>query len=198
MITQVSAPEESGSTTTAGRGKRPRPPFGVSAVAVLAVLIALFSLVPLGYVVFMTVATGWETAAALIFRERVGELLLNTVLLTVFTVPLCLVLGVGGAWLVERTTLPGHKVWAVLLAAPLAIPAFVNSYAWVSAVPSLQGLFSGVLIATLSYFPLVYIPAAATLGRLDPAIEQSAASLGLGAWRAFFREIGRASCRERV
>ena len=65
-----------------------------------------------------------------------------------------------------------------LLAAPLAIPAFVNSYAWVSAVPSLEGCGPGVLIATLSYFPLVYIPAAATLSRLDPAIEQSAASLG--------------------
>ncbi|MET1088332.1 MAG: iron ABC transporter permease, partial [Arthrobacter sp.] len=83
----------------------------------------------------------------------------------------------------------GRKWWAVLLAAPLAIPAFVNSYAWVSAVPSLGGLWSGVLIATLSYFPLVYIPAAATLSRLDPAIEQSAASLGLGAWRAFFRVV---------
>lgn len=152
-------------------------------------LIALFSLIPLGYVAFMTAATGWDTAAALIFRPRVGELLLNTVLLIVITVPLCLVLGVGGAWLVERTTLRGHKIWAVLLAAPLAIPAFVNSYAWVSAVPSLEGLGSGVLIATLSYFPLVYIPAAATLSRLDPAVEQSAASLGFGAWRAFFRVV---------
>lgn len=152
-------------------------------------LIALFSLVPLGYVAFMTAATGWDTAAALIFRPRVGELLLNTVLLISITVPLCLVLGVGGAWLVERTKLRGHKIWAVLLAAPLAIPAFVNSYAWVSAVPSLEGLSSGVLIATLSYFPLVYIPAAATLSRLDPAVEQSAASLGLGAWRAFFRVV---------
>ena len=158
-------------------------------MSVLAVLIALFSLVPLGYVVYMTAATGWDTAVGLIFRPRVGELLLNTVLLMVVTVPLCLVLGVGGAWLVERTTLRGPQVWAVLLAAPLAIPAFVNSYAWVSAVPSLGGLGSGVLIATLSYFPLVYIPAAATLGRLDPAIEQSAASLGLGAWRVFFRVV---------
>ena len=85
--------------------------------------------------------------------------------------------------------LRGHKLWAVLLAAPLAIPAFVNSYAWVSAVPSLEGLGSGVLIATLSYFPLVYIPAAATLSRLDPAIEQSAAALGLGPWRVFFRVV---------
>lgn len=46
-----------------------------------------------------------------------------------------------------------------------------------------------MLIATLSYFPLVYIPAAATLGRLDPAIEQSAASLGLGPWAVFFRVV---------
>ncbi len=189
MTTKLAAPGTSGSTTTAGRGKRPRPPFGVSAVSILAVLIALFSLIPLGYVIVMTAATGWDTAVDLIFRERVGELLLNTVLLMAITVPLCLALGVGGAWLVERTTLRGRKWWAVLLAAPLAIPAFVNSYAWVSAVPSLEGLWSGVLIATLSYFPLVYIPAAATLSRLDPAIEQSAAALGLGAWRAFFRVV---------
>jgi iron(III) transport system permease protein len=158
-------------------------------VSVLAVLIALFSLVPLGYVVYMTVATGWDTAVELIFRPRVVELLLNTLLLMAATVPLCLLLGVAGAWLVERTTLKGRKTWAVLLAAPLAIPAFVNSYGWVSAIPSMGGLGSGVLIATLSYFPLVYIPAAASLSRLDPAIEQSAAALGLGAWRTFFRVV---------
>ena len=188
MTTDLSAPARR-STTTAGRGNSPRPPFGVSAVSVLAVLIALFSLVPLGYVAYMTVATGWDTAVALIMRPRVGELLVNTLLLMAATIPLCLLLGVAGAWLVERTNLRGRRVWAVLLAAPLAVPAFVNSYAWVSAVPSLGGLGSGILISTLSYFPLVYIPAAATLSRLDPAIEQSAAALGLGAWRAFFRVV---------
>ncbi|WP_320537430.1 iron ABC transporter permease [Pseudarthrobacter sp. IC2-21] len=189
MTSDLSAPPKAGSTTTAGRGKSPRPPLGVSTVSILAVLIALFSLIPLGYVVYMTAATGWDTAVELIFRPRVGELLLNTILLMLITVPLCLIIGVGGAWLVERTRLRGHRIWAVLLAAPLAIPAFVNSYAWVSAVPSLEGLGSGVLIATLSYFPLVYIPAAATLSRLDPAIEQSAAALGLGNWRVFFRVV---------
>ncbi|NUT71322.1 iron ABC transporter permease [Pseudarthrobacter sp. C4D7] len=158
-------------------------------MSVLAVLIALFSLVPLGYVAYMTVATGWDTAVGLILRPRVGELLLNTLLLMAATIPLCLLLGVAGAWLVERTSLRGHRIWAVLLAAPLAVPAFVNSYAWVSAIPSLGGLWSGILISTLSYFPLVYIPAAATLSRLDPAIEQSAAALGLGAWRTFFRVV---------
>lgn len=170
----------------AGQGNSPRPPL---VVALLATLLALFALIPLGYVIYMTAVTGWDTSVELIFRPRVGELLVNTVLLMLIVVPATLVLGVGGAWMVERTRLRGHKWWAVLLAAPLAIPAFVNSYAWVSAIPSLEGVWSGALIATLSYFPLVYIPAAATLSRLDPAIEQSAASLGLGPWRVFFRVV---------
>ncbi|QDG68669.1 MULTISPECIES: iron ABC transporter permease [Micrococcaceae] len=170
----------------AGKGNSPRPPL---AVALLATLLALFALIPLGYVIYMTAVTGWDTSIKLIFRPRVGELLVNTLLLMLIVVPATLVAGVGGAWLVERTKLRGHKWWAVLLAAPLAIPAFVNSYAWVSAIPSLEGVWSGALIATLSYFPLVYIPAAATLSRLDPAIEQSAASLGLGPWQVFFRVV---------
>ncbi|MCO4237506.1 iron ABC transporter permease [Pseudarthrobacter sp. MDT3-28] len=170
----------------AGKGNSPRPPL---AVALLATLLALFALIPLGYVIYMTAVTGWDASIELIFRPRVGELLVNTLLLMLIVVPATLVAGVGGAWLVERTKLQGHKWWAVLLAAPLAIPAFVNSYAWVSAIPSLEGVWSGALIATLSYFPLVYIPAAATLSRLDPAIEQSAASLGLGPWQVFFRVV---------
>ena len=172
--------------TAGGRGKRPRLP---AVVVLLSALITVFALIPLGYVVDMTATAGWDSISALVFRPRVGELLMNTIALVVITVPLCVLLGVGGAWLVERTSLAGHKAWAILLAAPLAIPAFVNSYAWVSAIPSLSGVFSGVLISTLSYFPLVYIPVAASLSRLDPALEQSAASLGLGAWRVFFRVI---------
>ena len=197
MTTDLTAPgahraSGTGTAPTPGPGTSPGPASGrrrPPALAVIAVLIALFSLVPLGYVIAMTVATGWDTAVSLIFRARVGELLLNTILLMAVSVPLCLVLGVGGAWLVERTALRGNRFWALALAAPLAIPAFVNSYGWVSAVPSLAGLWSGVLISVLSYFPLVYIPAAATLSRLDPSLEESAASLGLGPWQVFRRVV---------
>ncbi|AUI53315.1 ABC transporter permease [Arthrobacter crystallopoietes] len=150
---------------------------------------SLATLVPLGFVIVMTVATGWETAAALIFRPRVGELLFNTVALVLAAVPLCIVIGIAAAWLVERTQLPGARFWSLVLAAPLAVPAFVNSYAWVSTIPSLGGIGGGTLISVLSYYPLVYIPAAAALRRMDPALEQSAASLGLGRWRTFFRVV---------
>ena len=73
---------------------------------------------------------------------------------------------------------PAGASLAVLLAAPLVIPAFVVSYGWISVVPSLAGLPAGVLIATLAYYPFVYLPVVATLRRLDPALEEVGASLG--------------------
>jgi iron(III) transport system permease protein len=119
----------------------------------------------------------------------VGELLFNTVALVVVTVPLCVVLGVGAAWLVERTDLPGRAFWRPLFVAPLAIPAFVNSYAWVGVVPSMHGLSAGVLVSTLSYFPFMYLPVAATLRRLDPAVEESARALGSHSTGVFVRVV---------
>jgi iron(III) transport system permease protein len=158
-------------------------------VSAAAVLITVGALIPLGFVLWMTAATGWDAAVELIVRPRVGELLFNTVALVLLSVPLCIVLGLAAAWLVERTDLPGARALSLLLAAPLAVPAFVNSYAWASTLPSLSGLTGGVLISVLSYYPLVYIPAAAVLRRLDPGLEQSAASLGIGPWRVFFRVV---------
>lgn len=149
----------------------------------------MLSLLPLVFVVGTAAQIGWAESAKLIFRPRVGELLTNTVLLVLIAVPLCAVIGVGGAWLVERTSLAGSGIWGAVLAMPLAIPAFVNSYAWVSAIPSLAGLGSGVLLSVLSYFPLVYLPVRAALARLDPALEQAAASLGRGPVRVFFGTV---------
>lgn len=153
----------------------------------MVVALVCATLVPIGYVVWSVVLTGPARAYQLLARPRMAELLLNTVGLVVVTVPLCLVLGVGAAWLVERTDVPGRGVWRPLFVAPLAVPAFVNSYAWVSVIPSLHGFAAGVLVTTLSYFPFAYVPAAATLRRLDPAVEESARALGSGSAGVFFR-----------
>ncbi|PZF80070.1 ABC transporter permease [Jiangella anatolica] len=174
-------------TVTSVRTPRSSPP-SIALIVVAAVLAAVL-LVPLGYVVSVVADVGWGTLEPLIFRPRVGELLVNTVLLVVLGVPLTVLLGVGGAWLVERTTLPGRRFWAIVLVAPLAIPAFVSSYGWASAVPSIHGLSGGLLVAVLAYYPLVYLPALATLRGLDPALEESARSLGLGSWAVFARVV---------
>lgn len=135
------------------------------------------------------VSTGPARIAELLLRPRVGELLVNTVGLVVVTVPLCVLFGIGAAWLVERTDVPGRAWWRPLLVAPLAVPAFVNSYAWVGLVPALHGFAGAVLVTTLSYFPFVFLPASATLRRLDPAIEESARALGSGSAAVFLRVV---------
>ena len=154
----------------------------------VAILVAA-TLIPLGYVAWAAVSIGWAQAYDLVVRPRVAELLFNTVALVVVTVPLCVALGVGVAWLVERTDLRGRAFWRPLFVAPLAIPAFVNSYAWVGVVPSMHGLWAGVLVSTLSYFPFMYLPVAATLRRLDPAVEESARALGSHSTGVFFRVV---------
>lgn len=164
------------------RSARPGPLVSVT----VAILVAA-TCIPLGYVAWATVSVGWTRAYELVVRPRVGELLVNTVALVVITVPLCVVIGVGAAWLVERTDLPGRTLWRPLFVAPLAVPAFVNSYAWVGVIPSLHGLTAGVLVTTLSYFPFMYLPVAATLRRLDPAVEESARALGSGSAGVFLR-----------
>ena len=150
---------------------------------------SLFALLPLGFIVWVAIQSGWTTVSTLVFRPRVGELLVNTVLLIVLAVPITAVLSIALAWLTERSDLPGAKLWAWLSVAPLAVPAFVHSYAWVTLIPSMHGLFAGVLISVIAYFPFAYLPIAATLRRLDPALEDAAASLGHSPWRVFIRVV---------
>jgi len=166
------------------RGRMPH-----ASVALLASIVAIFSLVPLGFIAWVTFDVGWETVKTLVFRPRVGELLVNTVLLESITIPLSIVLAVTLAWLTERTDIPLARLWAWLAIAPLAVPAFVHSYAWVSLLPGMRGLQSGAFVSVLAYYPFLYLPVAAALRRLDPAIEDAAASLGLDPWRVFFRTI---------
>jgi iron(III) transport system permease protein len=153
----------------------------------LAVAVALLVLLPLGFLLEQALSIGWAQVQALLFRAFVGKLLRNTVLLVALSTTACVVLGVGIAWLVERTDIPGRRAWAVLAALPITVPAFVTSYGWVSITPAVQGFGGAAMIVTLAYYPLVYLPVAAVLRGLDPALEESARGLGLGPWRTFAR-----------
>jgi iron(III) transport system permease protein len=153
------------------------------------VIIAAFALIPLGFVVVYAASLGSEEVWRLLVRPRMGELLYNTVRLVIGGCLLSLVLGVACAWVVERTDVRGRNIWHVLAAAPLAIPAFVNSYGWSSLASGVEGYHGALLVVTLSYFPLVYLPTAAALRGLDPALEEVARSLGFGPGHAFVRVV---------
>jgi len=146
-------------------------------------------LLPLGYTVRQSLLVEGGEASELLFRPLVGELLRNTVGLVVASTLLAGALGVALAWVVERTLLPGRAAWAVLAALPLAIPPFVSSYAWISVVPALADFRGALLVVTSAYVPLVFLPVAAALRGLDPALEETGRSLGLGPWRCFFHVV---------
>ena len=93
---------------------------------------------------------------------------------------LCAVLGTLLAWFVERTDLPGRRVWAVLVVVPLGIPDFVVSFGWRAIFPAFGGFWAAVLVMTLAVYPLVFLPVAANMRNADPAQEEVARSLGLG------------------
>ena len=150
---------------------------------------AVLTLIPIGFIAFYLVIIGPGEAVDLLFRPRVGELLWNTVRLVVIGCLLSIVLGLASAWLIERTDVPFRRVWHVLLVAPLAVPAFVNSYGWVSLTQSVEGFAGAVMIVTLSYFPLVYLPVATALRGLDPALEEAAYSLNNNQWQTFRRVV---------
>ncbi len=156
---------------------------------ILAAIVAGLVLLPIVVVLASALSVGGQEAVDYLLRPRIGLLLGNTALLMVLTVPLSVVIGVGAAWLVERTDLPGVSVWRALMLAPLAVPAFVASYAWISWQPGLVGLEGAVLVMVLAYFPFVFLPVAALLRVLDAGEEEAARSLGLGPVAAFWRTV---------
>ncbi len=155
----------------------------------LAALPALLVVLPIMAIFAEALHAGLGRNLALLERPLVGELLVNTVLLTVSAAVIGMAVGTFAAVLVERTDLPGRRAFALLGAAPFAVPAFIASYAWVSLSPAFEG-FGGALLVTVSaYFPLVYLPVAAALRGLDPALEDTARSLGASPWGCFRRVV---------
>ncbi|MDE3086777.1 MAG: iron ABC transporter permease [Acidobacteriota bacterium] len=163
---------------------RRRLPTGITTAAAL---VAAALLLPLAFLCWQAAQVGWGELQHLLARRLTLDLLWNTVRLAVVVTVASALIGTGAAWATERTTLPGRRVWAVLLVLPVAIPDFVIAWGWVSIRPSLSGLPGAALVLTLGLYPLVYLPVAASFRRADPAQEEVARSLGRGPFETFIR-----------
>ena len=163
------------------RAARPYPLLGT------ATLIAAVLALPLAFLLIEAASSGLAEDAHLIFRSLTATLLWNTIRLTVVVTAACAVIGTAAAWCVERTDLPGRRVWAVLVVVPLAIPDFVVSFGWASLSPWIQGFRGAAIVMTLAVYPLVYLPVAASLRGADPGQEEVARSLGTSRLATFAR-----------
>ena len=169
----------------AASGPRAAPAPLVAAAIFASALVVL----PIGFTIIQATGVSARDAVDLLVRPLVGRLLFNTVGLIVAASATCALIGAAAAWFVERTDLPGRKVWGVLAVAPLAVPPFISSYAWVSLSNGLQDFAGALVVITCAYYPLVYLPVAAALRGLDPALEETARSLGQTSWGCFFRVV---------
>jgi iron(III) transport system permease protein len=163
-----------------------RAPRGLTLICVgVAVVVGL----PVLITVVQAAQGGAAAARTAIADSATPTLLWHTIELSALVTPACGVLGVGAAWLIERTRVPGRRAWLLLLVAPLAVPLFVTSYAWATLSSSLTGFWGAAGIVTFSYYPIVLLLVAASLRVMDPALEETARALGLGAWRTFVRVV---------
>jgi iron(III) transport system permease protein len=154
---------------------------------VLAGAVTVLLALPVVYVVAQATKSGWSEIVRLVLRSFTLELVWNTARLSVAVTLACAVIGTTTAWFVERTDLPGRRLWAVVVVLPVAIPDFVVGFGWVSVTPSVHGFFGALLVMTLALYPLFYLPVAASFRGADPGQEEVARSLGLGRMATFRR-----------
>ena len=157
------------------------------------VLIALASLAPASYLL-LRAGFSFSLLSEELAVPSTVPLIVNTVKLVAGVGLGSVLLGLGAAVLIARTTLPLPRLWTVLLTLPLGVPTFVGSYAWVAfsyryfpESDLIFGLGGSTAILTLTLFPYIFLPTLTALRRLDPAQEEAARALGHGPLRAFVR-----------
>jgi len=158
-------------------------------LALLCAVVVVLVVLPVFVTIVQALQGGTSALSDALKASGTIGLLKNTLLVAAIATPICAVIGVAGAWFVERTRLPARRLWAVLLVAPLTVPPFVTSYAWASLGSPLQSLLGAAGIIAFSYYPIVFLLVAVALRGMDPALEETAQSLGLGTGRIFFRVI---------
>ncbi|MBU2884986.1 iron ABC transporter permease [Gilvimarinus agarilyticus] len=153
----------------------------------LALLIALFALVPVG----VLVALASDTAS--LFDAHNLKVLGNTLALMALTVVGSVLIGVPLALLTAYVHLPWRKFWLILLAAPLAMPSYIGAFTLYAAfgpggeinaltglpTPAMYGLPGAALVMTLYTYPFVLLTTRASLLSLDASLVNAARTLGM-------------------
>ncbi|MFT4150581.1 MAG: iron ABC transporter permease [Paracoccaceae bacterium] len=138
----------------------------------------------------------------IVFRARNAMLLANTLKLVAATLAIGTAIALPLAWLLTRSDIGHKRVLSYLAVLPLAVPGYVMAYALIGlsgyygflkhwfgvSMPPLYGLW-GAALALASYtFPYIFLHLRAAFLGMDPALEETARSLGKSPW-AIFRHV---------
>ena len=131
-------------------------------------------------------------------QRVVMEAIVSSLGLSIGTVVLCALVGVPLAFLFERYTFPGRRIFAALAALPLVLPPLVGTVAFIflcgesgilaHGIQNLFGLQNPpwrlrgwpalLLFHTYTMYPFFYVLTGAGLRRIDASLAEAARSLG--------------------
>jgi putative spermidine/putrescine transport system permease protein len=186
------------------------------ALAFLVVFLVLPSLILLGYSV-LTQSQGGDISLPLtfasyerlIFSAAYRRVVILTLRVAFFTSLFTSLLAYPAAMVIAYGKPVFSRITMILVVAPLVVSVIVRTYGWqlllgnsptgglnwllhaLGAGPTpVQVMYSewAVVIASVHVFlPLMVLPLSASLGRINPSLNEAARMLGAPAWRAFLR-----------
>ena len=133
-----------------------------------------------------------------LMTPRVGRFVVTTIALAALATVVGVFVGIGVAWLLERTNVPGRGILRIVSVLPLAVPTYVSALTIVAAfgpsglvaeIPFLSGFSGSAIVLAVSTYPYVVLIAIGVLRRMDPAVEEAATTLGDSPWVVFHRAV---------
>lgn len=185
-----------------GRSRRRAPLW----LLVPALVVAAAMLLPPLWLLIRAGEGGWA-ALSLLADASTLRVLANSALLAITVTAASIAIAVPVAWLTTRTDLPARRTWGVLTTLPLVVPTYVGGFVFMIAfgprgmvqgwlaplgvdrLPSIYGFTGAAIVLTLFSYPYVLLTVRGALLGLDPALEESARSLGLGPAATFRRVV---------
>ena len=156
-------------------------------------------------------AGNWTLAnySELLSQRIVIEAIISSLVLSIGTVLLCALVGVPLAFLFERYTFPGRRLFAALAALPLVLPPLVGTVAFIflygesgilaHGIKNLFGLDGPpwrlrgwpalLLFHTYTMYPFFYVLTGAGLRRIDASLAEAARSLGASKFNVIRRVL---------
>jgi iron(III) transport system permease protein len=180
----------------------PRSSSRIMVVGSATVLFVVCCLLPLGYLLFMSVSGANAAYAAVWLDARQRGLLWNTALLGTGTALLATAIGAPLGLALARIALPRKALMRVALAAPVLLPPYIVALAW-TYLGSSRGLVAtvaghdllvewtyslpaAVVVLSLVFYPLSMLATEVALRRVDGRLEEAAlvvAPAGRVLWR---------------
>lgn len=179
---------------------RHRPPL---ALVLPALLVGAGTCLPALYLLIRAFDADIHELSQIVFRLRNLHLLSNTLQLVGAVLLIDTIIALPLAWLVTRTDLRGRGFVSFLMALPLAVPGYVMAYAllglsgyygfakhWFGlALPPVSGLLGASLALSLYTFSYLFLSLRAAFLGMDPALEETAQTLGQSRWVVMRRVI---------